>query len=58
MFIIVSLLSVANVCESRSVTAQVEISGGRGKPSTLVDKDDGPGKVNTFSLVSFTDSHL
>jgi hypothetical protein len=25
---------------------QVEVSGGRGKPSTIVDKDDGLGKVN------------
>ena len=25
---------------------QVEVSGGRGKPSTLVDKDEGLGKVN------------
>ena len=26
---------------------QVEISGGRGKPSTIIDKDEGLGKVNT-----------
>lgn len=25
---------------------QVEISGGRGKPSTIIDKDEGLGKVN------------
>jgi hypothetical protein len=24
---------------------QVEVSGGRGKPSTIVDKDEGLGKV-------------
>lgn len=23
----------------------VEVSGGRGRPSTIVDKDEGPGKV-------------
>jgi hypothetical protein len=26
---------------------QVEISGGRGKPSIIVDKDEGLGKVNS-----------
>ena len=27
---------------------QVEVSGGRGKPSAIVDKDEGLGKVNTI----------
>lgn len=27
---------------------QVEVPGGRGKPSIIVDKDDGLGKVSTF----------
>lgn len=26
---------------------QVEVSGGRGRPSTIVDKDEGLGKVNS-----------
>lgn len=29
-------------------SVQVEISGGRGKPSIIVDKDEGLGKVNTI----------
>ena len=29
---------------------QVEISGGRGKPSALVDKDEGLGKVNRILI--------
>jgi hypothetical protein len=27
---------------------QVEVSGGRGRPSTIVDKDEGLGKVNNL----------
>lgn len=32
-------------CLSPFGTLQVEVSGGRGKPSTIVDKDEGIGKV-------------
>lgn len=28
---------------------QVEVSGGRGRPSTIVDKDEGLGKVNIYT---------
>ncbi|KAL0362076.1 UNVERIFIED_CONTAM: Acetyl-CoA acetyltransferase, cytosolic 1 [Sesamum calycinum] len=40
----------AELCaEHHSVTReqQVEVSGGRGRPSTIVDKDEGLGKVNS-----------
>lgn len=29
---------------------QVKVLGGRGKPSTVVDKDEGLGKVNSLEL--------
>jgi hypothetical protein len=29
---------------------QVEVPGGRGRPSIIVDKDEGLGKVNVFSF--------
>lgn len=31
-------------------SVQVEVSGGRGKPSTIVDKDEGLGKVNMLYI--------
>jgi len=30
---------------------QVEVSGGRGKPSTVVDKDEGLGKVRFLHIL-------
>lgn len=33
---------------------QVEVSGGRGRPSTVVDKDEGLGKVTILSPISNT----
>lgn len=35
---------------------QVEVPGGRGKPSIIVDKDDGLGKVSTLGLLFVTRS--
>ncbi|KAI9080104.1 hypothetical protein K1719_037920 [Acacia pycnantha] len=38
----------STVSESGAFTWEivpVEVSGGRGKPSTIVDKDEGPGKI-------------
>lgn len=35
---------------------QVEVPGGRGKPSIIVDKDDGLGKVSTLSWLFVTQS--
>lgn len=30
---------------------QVEVSGGRGRPSTIVDKDEGLGKVSAYKYL-------
>ena len=45
-----------SVCNPESGAAQVEVSGGRGKPSTIVDKDEGLGKVNYFINISILTS--
>ena len=37
--------------ETYSGIMQVEVPGGRGKPATIVDKDEGLGKVRTVSLI-------
>lgn len=34
------------------VSLQVEVSGGRGRPSTIVDKDEGLGKVSSMAVFS------
>lgn len=43
MFLLITLL----------FPVQVEVSGGRGRPSTIVDKDEGLGKVNLMTYLNF-----